>query len=275
MSHDFQLPTGLIGPGSQATSTDGAELEFMAMPSDMRTYASHVPMLTADAAFAPAVAVMEKIAAVAARVAEDGGAEIFDLSGLDTDNRRLVAETMGEGEVAMKLRGVPALAVQESVFAGIWSVTAHGVDRIEVAPVPEAARDRASVPVVDRQPVKAGPGVVNAPALLAELEDKSARFEGELHVINLSLLPHTEEDLAWLAARLGQGATDILSRGYGNCRIRATATANVWRVQFYNSVDTLILDTFEVTDVPEVAVAAPEDLADSARRLSEVLEAIR
>ena len=37
------------------------------------------------------------------------------------------------------------------------------------------------------------------------------------------LLPHTEEDLAWLEQRLGQGATDILSRGYGNCRVRATA----------------------------------------------------
>lgn len=40
-------------------------------------------------------------------------------------------------------------------------------------------------------------------------------------------------------------------------------------------MDTLILDTFEVTDVPEVALAAPEDLADSADRIREVLGAIR
>ena len=66
----------------------------------------------------------------------------------------------------------------------------------------------------------------------------------------------------------------ILSRGYGNCRITATALAHVWRVQFFNSMDTLILDTFEVTGVPEVAVAAPEDLTDSGARILKVLEAI-
>jgi hydrogenase-1 operon protein HyaF len=46
-------------------------------------------------------------------------------------------------------------------------------------------------------------------------------------------------------------------------------------VQFFNSMDSLILDTFEVTDMPEVVLAAPEDLADSAERIREVLEAIR
>jgi hydrogenase-1 operon protein HyaF len=40
--------------------------------------------------------------------------------------------------------------------------------------------------------------------------------------------------------------------------------AGVWRVQFFNSMDTLILDTLEVTDMPEVVLAAPEDLSDSA-----------
>jgi hydrogenase-1 operon protein HyaF len=275
MSSDFQLPPDLLGPGSQPASTDGSVLYYISMPGDMRTYAPHVPLVKADAALEPALKLMAQIAFVAGRVAENGGSENFDLTALDTASRRLVAETMGEGEVAMKLRGIPALSVQESVFAGIWCVTGHGVDRIEVAPVPREARERAFRPVLDRQPVKTGPGVVNAPALLSELEDKSAGYAGELHVINLSLLPHTGEDLAWLEARLGQGATDILSRGYGNCRIRATATPNVWRVQFFNSVDTLILDTFEVTDVPEVAVAAAEDLADSAMRLLDVLEAIR
>ena len=74
---------------------------------------------------------------------------------------------------------------------------------------------------------------------------------------------------------LGQGAVTILSRGYGNCRITATGLAHVWRVQFFNSMDTLILDTFEVTDMPEVALAAPEDLVDSGERITEVLEALR
>ena len=41
-----------------------------------------------------------------------------------------------------------------------------------------------------------------------------------------------------------------------------TATRNVWWVQFYNSQDALILNSIEVTAMPEVAVAAPEDIAD-------------
>ena len=40
-------------------------------------------------------------------------------------------------------------------------------------------------------------------------------------------------------------------------------------------MDTLILDSFEVTAMPEVAIAAPEDLTDSGDRIVEVLEAIR
>jgi hydrogenase-1 operon protein HyaF len=47
---------------------------------------------------------------------------------------------------------------------------------------------------------------------------------------------------------------------------------NVWRVQFFNSMDTLILDTFEVTDIPVAALAASEDFADSAARIRDVLE---
>ena len=98
---------------------------------------------------------------------------------------------------------------------------------------------------------------------------------GAADVINLTLLPHTEEDLTLLDTVLGEGAVTILSRGYGNCRITATATPHVWRVQFYNSTDALILDTIEVTTMPEVALAAREDLEDSAGRIREVLEAIR
>ena len=39
-------------------------------------------------------------------------------------------------------------------------------------------------------------------------------------------------------------------------------------------MDTLILDTFEVTGMPEVAIAAAEDLKDSGERIEEVREAI-
>ncbi len=275
MVNNFHMPPVGYGPGSQPE--DEAELEYMPLPQDMRTFSVHIPDVEDTGGLAPAMDLLARVAAAADRVAAQGGAERFDLATLDAPNRRLIAETMGEGEVAMKIRGLPAIRVQESVFAGIWMVSGHGVDEIEVAQAPEQARARAFEPYRPASDAPAGPGVVNAPALLVELQDKSAGYtaSGELHVVNLTLLPHTEGDLAWLDARLGEGSVDILSRGYANCRVTATATPHVWRVRFYNSMDQLILDTFEVTAMPEVALAAPEDLTDSAERLREVLEAIR
>ncbi len=277
MFKGFTLPPAGFGPGSQPS--DGSDVSYMTMPQDMRTFTPHVPEVTDRDALAPALSLIGRLAEASDRVASGGAPEIFDLSSLDGRNRSLLAETLGEGEVAMKLHGRPAVAVQESVFAGVWALRADGIDSVEVARAPTLVEARAFAP---RRPALGagapkGPGVVNAPPLAVELADKSRDFRpgAAPHIINLSLLPHTEEDLAWLDSALGLGSAEILSRGYGNCRISATALPNVWRVQFFNSMDALILDTFEVSGLPEVALAAAEDLADSARRLAEVLEAIR
>lgn len=279
MVQNFHMPPSGFGPGSQPSSEDGVELEYMPLPSGMRTYSPRLPDLGDRAGAGEALALLARVADAAARVAVGGAAESFDLTMLDPGNLALIAETLGQGEVSLKIRGKPAVAAQESVFAGVWVLTGMGINRIEVAPVPVMAGTRAFLPDRPAIGVLAGrkAGVVNAPAIFAELIDKSLSFaEGaEPHVVNLTLLPHTEEDLGWLDEALGQGSVTILSRGYGNCRVTATAQSHVWRVQFYNSMDTLILDTFEVTAMPEVAIAAPEDLADSARRIREVLEAIR
>lgn len=279
MVQNFHMPPSGFGPGSQPSSEDGVELEYMPLPSGMRTYSPRLPDLGDRAGADAALTLLACVADAAARVAVGGATESFDLTMLDPGNLALIAETLGQGEVSLKIRGKPAVAAQESVFAGVWVLTGMGINRIEVAPVPVMAGTRAFLPDRPAIGVLAGrkAGVVNAPAIFAELIDKSLSFaEGaEPHVVNLTLLPHTEEDLGWLDEALGQGSVTILSRGYGNCRITATAQSHVWRVQFYNSMDTLILDTFEVTAMPEVAIAAPEDLADSARRIREVLEAIR
>lgn len=268
---NFHMPPTGYGPGSQ-TSEDGEELEYMQMPQDMRTYSTHLPDV--DAAPDDALAFLTTLADACDRVAAGGEPERFALDDLSPAARKVVAESLGEGEVAMKIRGIPAVRVQESVFAGVWTLSGAGIEAVEVGQVPADAIARAFEPYRPGSADKAGAGVVNAPALLNELKDKSESAD-ELHVINLSLLPHTEEDLAWLDARLGQGSVDILSRGYGNCRITATALPRTWHVQFYNSTDQLILDTYEVTTMPEVALAAREDLTDSGERLREVVEAIK
>ena len=274
---DFRLPPTGYGAGSQPQDDDA--LAFMPLPQDMRTYTAHLPERADAHANAAALDRLLAIGAAAARVAAGGPAEGFDLSDLAPDDRRLIAETLGEGEVAMKLHGRPAIRAQESVFAGVWQLAGAGVDRVEVAPVPTLAAARAFAPRRPGRPeaLYDVTGVANAPALLEELQDKSAAWRpgADLHVVTLPLLPHTEGDLEVLSAALGEGSVDALSRGYGNCRVQATALPHVWRVRFYNSTDALILDTFEVGPMPEVAIAAPEDLADSAARLAEIVAAIR
>jgi len=91
-------------------------------------------------------------------------------------------------------------------------------------------------------------------------------------VINLSLLPVTEADLDHLEASLGIGTVAILSRGYGACRIRNTGRPNVWWVQYFNSMEKLILNTIEIVDLPEVALAAADDYTDSIERLGELYD---
>ena len=277
MVSNFHLPPTGFGPGSQPLGEEGAALEYLPMPQDMRAYSPHLPEVEVDERLMPALDLLGEIARAAEVCGRVGGHRRFDLSGLDAANRALIAETMGAGEVAIKIHDIPAIAVQESVFAGVWGLKGAGVDAIEVGAVPAQALSRAFVPRRAGREVPRSAQVVNAPPLLVELQDKSARFTPgtEVHVINLTLLPHTEANLEWLEAQLGQGSVDILSRGYGNCRITATALPHVWRVRFYNSMDVLILDTFEVTVMPEVALAAPEDLGDSGARILEVLEAIR
>ncbi|CUH75917.1 hydrogenase expression/formation protein [Tropicibacter naphthalenivorans] len=278
MVSNFMMPPTGYGPGSQSPGEDGKELEYMPMPQDMRSYSPHIPEVEFDESLKPGLDLLREIAQASLASGQGADNATFDLSGLDKANRDLITETMGSGEVAIKMQGVPAVAAQESVFAGVWMLKGASIDKIEVGSAPRMAYERAfNARRAGNPDAPKSPQVVNAPPLLVELQDKSAAYgpDAELHVINLTLLPHTEADLAWLDATLGTGAVDILSRGYGNCRITATATPFVWRVQFFNSMDTLILDTFEVTTMPEVALAAAEDLTDSGERIIEVIEAIR
>jgi hydrogenase-1 operon protein HyaF len=111
--------------------------------------------------------------------------------------------------------------------------------------------------------------------VLAEIRDRARRRQqgDAAHTISLSLLPMTPQDIAFLQESLGAGPVRIVSRGYGSCRIQATAIHDVWSVQFFNTMDTILLDTLEIGDVPIVACAAEGDFRDSAVRLREIKDA--
>jgi hydrogenase-1 operon protein HyaF len=112
---------------------------------------------------------------------------------------------------------------------------------------------------------------MNAPALYHEIRTLSAQWTSgrAAHVINLSLLPATPDDLLWLDEQLGRAEISILSRGFGNCRITATAFPCVWWVQYFNNMEKLILNSVEIVDLPAVALAAVEDYEETTTRLAE------
>jgi hydrogenase-1 operon protein HyaF len=121
---------------------------------------------------------------------------------------------------------------------------------------------------------------MNLPPLLHELQEAMDACETQLkagkaippHVINLTLLPLSLDDGKHLDALLEGGAVVILSRGFGNCRISSTAARHVWRVQYFNNMQTLILNTLEVVGLPEAALAAREDLLETRDRLVELVQ---
>lgn len=222
------------------------------------------------------------VAALETQEADRAG-RLFDLSGYAPDDLELIGQVLGEGEVSATVAladGVIA-QVQESVMAGLWRVRfadAEGrlvADYAEVASIP-AAVERASQMTRVLEEIPAPPaGAMNVMPLLTEIRDRAlAHVKGApSHAITFSLFPMSEDDMAFLQETLGPGPVQLLSRGYGTCRIVSTGVRNVWSVQFFNAMDTIVLDTLEIGDVPVTARAAVEDFRDSAERLKEIEEA--
>lgn len=270
----FSIPVTAIGPGSQA---EAESLNYMPLPHDMHTYRPPVlPEPEQMAGREDVRPILARLVDMLADARAGAGQPGVDLQGLDAAGLELLGQVLGEGEVSARVEaGDSVILAQESVFAGVWRLRlmSNGVavsDGIEVADVPAVLRAGFGPDVAIARP-EAGPGVANAPALLAEIEEQLRLRTGH-HVINLTLLPFTPGDGEYLDLALGRGGATILSRGYGNCRITATAVPRVWWVQYFNAQDALILNTLEIADVPEVARAADEDLEDSRDRLAEVLD---
>jgi hydrogenase-1 operon protein HyaF len=222
------------------------------------------------------------VAALETQTADAPGL-LFDLAGLDAEEVTLMGEVLGEGEVSAMVAlpdGVIA-QIQESVLAGLWRVRftdAEGrliADYAEVSAIPQAVRRAATMTLPDLTIGTPPDEAMNVLPVLAEIRDRvRRRRSGEAtHTISLSLLPMTPQDIAFLQDSLGTGPVRIVSKGYGSCRIQATAIHGVWSVQFFNTMDTILLDTLEIGDVPVVACAAEEDFRDSAARLREIEDA--
>lgn len=273
------FPIPVVAAGAGVLVEDEA-LDFIRMPQSMSTFQMpRTPEASDPASLAEARAFLRRLldAAKGHRFGADTVLQV-DVAGLSERALALVNEALGEGEVAAII-DEPTVRLQETGFPGFWRVRTFDdagaliADTIEVAPVPAVIPEAALLGSRCRMPKHPlVPGVINAPSLLTELVDASSRGpQAQAHVVNLTLLPVSPEDIAWLVGALEVGPVTLLSRGYGNCRITSTRLRHTWWVQYFNSMDHLILNTIEVAMVPEVAMAAPEDFADSVDRLGEWL----
>lgn len=260
--------------------TDDAGPDYLRLPAWMQTYVEPElggALVGLDPAWLAELA--RRLGAQRAQAASTRvGLEALSASALLELDRLL-----GCGEVRASVLGQPELHLQESIFTGLWRVRAMDPQRgcigdaLELGAVPEVLRVAAlaaatprTLPARDAIPDDVG----NAAHLFAEILERSRAYGlgAPGHVFNLDLLPLGPADLAWLIDMLGSGPVVIVSEGYGATRMRSTGLASTWWVQYYNSADTLILNSLEVAAVPVVARAADEDLADSAQRLRALLE---
>ncbi|MCX7176463.1 MAG: hydrogenase expression/formation protein [Proteobacteria bacterium] len=259
-----------IGPGSQPL--DDEILNTLDVQGDVHTF--RPPITELDAGPEVVAAAMDflrqLLAALQATPFASPQSVRYSLLQFDPAVRDQINELLGEGEVSIQTGS--DLHAQETAFTGIWRIRGASVDDVEAGAFPAALRDLALARAFPSAAAAAPPpDLMNAPALYHEIRSLSAQWDAgrAAQVINLSLLPATPEDLAWLDEQLGRISFSILSRGFGNCRITATALPHVWWVQYFNGMEKLILNSIELVDIPAVALAAAEDYADSSVRLAE------
>ena len=280
------FPSPVVAANTRTPDEPETAPGYLSMPQDMRVFAA--PRLPEKAAPGCLMEVVSRLRNLQARMAATDFDEAFrvteDLRHWPEAERALAGDFLGFGEVSAYVAPTDSPVhwrVQETAFAGLWRVLA--LDEMEgraeaaredflqagaIPPLLNAAMQSASRP--DLPLPDFPPGVMNAPALARELLAQSRQHfpNAPAHVINLTLLPVNEADLETLYAWLGHREVSILSRGYGNCRITSTRLSNVWWTQYFNSMNTLILNTLEVTPMPEAALAAREDYADTLARFA-------
>ena len=273
----------VIGVGSQPQEEDDLTFNFDKPPGEMHTYdRPPIPEPEEVENLTVAKDTLKAILQSLQHYTAGDTAIVFDITDMDAANIDLITQVFNEGEVSVVYEADTSVQIQESVLTGVWRIRSLNEtgdllrDSIEIADIPSVVREKtfANATALDTNLDNLPVGVINTPPLIVEIAEQSEAWQvGDTpHVINLTLLPLSSEDLNFLGHRLGVGPITILSRGYGNCRIGSTSKKNVWWVKYYNSEDILILNTIEVVDVPEVAKAAPEDFVDSAKRLAEILK---
>jgi len=130
---------GLILP-SQGHFEEQPGVEYLPMPSSMSTYHAPVTPEVEDIDQYPRA--LETMHALVAGFTQVNKMQNYSLSldHLNENERRLVDQFLGEGEVSIVLEGDESYQIQESVLIGVWRIhqttTSQQHDSIEIGAIP-------------------------------------------------------------------------------------------------------------------------------------------
>lgn len=114
------------------------------------------------------------------------------------------------------------------------------------------------------------------PAILTELVTLLERLAdlGTAAAIDLRSLPMSPQDRVELERALGHGEVQATVTAQGVSTIRETGISGIWWVEHRDPQGALIAELLEVTRVPQILAAAPDDIAAAAAALRAQITAI-
>ncbi|MCZ8553016.1 hydrogenase expression/formation protein [Escherichia albertii] len=202
-----------------------------------------------------------------------------NLLNLNADERHFINTLLGEGEVLMRIQHADGSEseIQEAIFCGFWRVRKRRdarlqEDRLEVGRAPLVLLQAATQNTLPTDSLLPPPidGLMNGLPLAHELLAHVRNPDTKPHSINLTQLPISEADRVFLSRLCGPGNIQIRTVGYGESYINATGLRHVWHLRCLDTLKGPLLESYEICPIPEVVLAAPEDLVDSTQRLGEV-----
>jgi hydrogenase-1 operon protein HyaF len=116
----------------------------------------------------------------------------------------------------------------------------------------------------------------NARPLLREIVEMMGALAsaGTPGILDLAALPLTPADKVWLRERLGTGQVQATLDAEGISSVEETACPGVWWVTHRDSRERVLSEFIEVTLVPEILKAYPEDVQMGQAYLENVISAL-
>jgi len=109
-----------------------------------------------------------------------------------------------------------------------------------------------------------------ARSLLREIAERLATLAatGEASAIDLRGLPMTAGDREELEEALGRGDVSATIDLAGRSEVWETGYAGVWWLRHFGAGDSVAAEFIEITRVPEILAAHPDDVAASSARVA-------